>query len=161
MKRLLCALVALFILTPAINSVSAQEDESFRFGFRAGYYYGENAIVGGAFGRYGVADWLNFEMGVNYVLKANSTVDVYAEYQIPLEITSYWYLYPLVGISVHNIDGPLMQLKGWTGGVNFGIGLLHDISDRWSVNFQGKMMMRFPMTKQSLIIGTISFAYNF
>ena len=181
MKKLLLSIFALFVIIPSLNQASAQVDEDFRFGIHAGAYLGANALTGGAYGVYGLDDWLNMEVGVNYVLKPYSFLDVYCDFQVLLEITSFWHIYPIVGLSIHDIDTPprpiedmhplvapiveqtgLTMLDGWTPGLNFGAGFYFDINYRWRVSGQAKMLRRLPqgVHKSSiLILGGID--YNF
>ncbi len=177
MKKLLLSIFALFVIIPSLNEASAQVDEDFRFGIHAGAYLGANALTGGAYGVYGLDDWLNMEVGVNYVLKPYSFLDVYCDFQVLLEITSFWHIYPLVGISIHDIDTPprspeemnplivkagLTVIDGWTPGFNIGAGFYYDISYRWRVSGQVKMLRRLPqgVHKNSiLVLGGID--YNF
>ena len=177
MKKLLLCIFALFVIIPSQNHASAQVDEDFRFGVHAGMYIGANAPTGGAHGIYGLQDWLNMEVGVNYILKTNSFLDVYCDFQVLLEITSFWHIYPIVGISIHDIDTPLRpieemhplivksgltMLDGWTPGLNMGAGFYYDISYRWRVSGQFKMLRRLPqgVHKNSFIVlGGID--YNF
>lgn len=77
MKRLLLILFALVVIAPTANRASAQEQDDFSFGVRTGYYFRANAFVVGAYGNYGITNWLNVEPGINYVCKEYSTVDVY------------------------------------------------------------------------------------
>ena len=94
MKKLLLCIFALFVIIPSLNHASTQVDEDFLFGSHAGAYIGANALTGGAHGTYGLDDWLNMEVGVNYILKTNSFLDVYCDLQVLLEITSFWHIYP-------------------------------------------------------------------
>ncbi|MBQ3249371.1 MAG: outer membrane beta-barrel protein [Alistipes sp.] len=161
MKRLLVALIATFILIPTTNTLSAQEEGDFRFGFRTGYYFGAKAYGIGVYGNYGITDWLNIEPGVNYVAKEKSLFDIYCDFQIPLEIATYWHIYPIIGISANDISENSGAIDGWAGGVNAGLGLSYEINDRWSVNAQGKYMWRFPTEHSSAVIVHIGIDYNF
>ena len=75
MKKILLSIFALLVVIPSLNRASAQVDEDFRFGVHAGAYLGTNALTGGAYGTYGLDDWLNMEVGVNYILKLEDVVD--------------------------------------------------------------------------------------
>ena len=169
MKKLFLTIFAIFVIIPSLSEASAQVDEDFRFGIHAGAYIGANALTGGVHGIYGLDDWLNMEVGANYVLKQNSFLDIYCDFQILLEITSFWHIYPLVGFSLHDIDTPprpfeemhplvaqtgVAMLDGWTPGLNFGLGFYYDLSYRWRVSGQVKMLQRLPMGvhKNSIII---------
>lgn len=159
MKKLLLCIFALFVIIPSLNHASAQVDDDFRFGIHTGAYIGANALTGGVHGTYGLDDWLNMEVGVNYILKTNSFLDVYCDLQVLLEITSFWHVYPIVGISIHDIDTPkrpfeqmhpliaqtgVAMLDGWSPGINFGMGFCYDLSYRWRVSGQFKMLQRLP-----------------
>ena len=159
MKKLLLCIFALFVIIPSQNQASAQVDEDFRFGIHTGVYLGANALAGGAHGIYGLDDWLNMEVGVNYLLKRDSFLDIYCDFQVLLEIAPFWHIYPIVGISLHDIDTPmrpieeinpilvdngLTMLDGWTPGINAGLGVYFDLSYRWRVSGQLKMLQRFP-----------------
>lgn len=177
MKKILLSIFALLVVIPSLNRASAQVDEDFRFGVHAGAYLGTNALTGGAYGTYGLDDWLNMEVGVNYILKPYSFLDVYCDFQVLLEITPFWHIYPIVGISVHDIDTPprpvsemhpliaqsgVTMLDGWTPGINFGMGFYYDISYRWRVSGQVKMLQRLPQGVHKnpiLMLGGID--YNF
>lgn len=177
MKKFLLCIFALFVIIPSQNQASAQIDEDFRFGIHAGAYIGANALTGGAHGIYGLDDWLNMEVGVNYILKTNSFLDVYCDFQVLLEITSFWHIYPIVGISIHDIDTParpfeemhplvaktgVAMLDGWSPGMNLGMGFYYDISYRWRVSGQLKMLQRYPQGAHKnsfILLGGID--YNF
>lgn len=161
MKRLLFALIALFLIAPATNTASAQEDGDFRFGIRTGYYFGVKAYGAGIYGTYGIADWLNIEPGVNFIFKQKSTVDVYCDFQIPLEIATYWYVYPIVGVCVSDISAKNGTVDGWSVGANLGLGLNYEINGRWSVNVQGKWMGRLPGKHRNAIVTSLGIGYNF
>ena len=161
MKRLLCSILAIFILMPAINSASAQDEGSFHLGIRTGYYFRAKAYVIGLYGTYGLTDWLNVEPGVNYICKQKSSVDVYCDFQVPLEVATYWYVYPIVGLSIHDISAKGGTVDGWAGGLNLGLGCSYKINDRWSVNGQCKWMGRLPRKHKSAIIAAIGMGYNF
>ena len=177
MKKILLSILALFVIIPSLNEASAQVDEDFRFGIHAGAYLGANAPAGGAYGVYGLDDWLNMEVGVNYLLKSYSFLDVYCDFQVLLEITDFWHIYPLVGISVHDIDTPprpieemhpliaqtgITMLDGWTTGFNVGAGFYFGLNYRWRFSGQVKMLRRQPqgVHKDSFVVlGGID--YNF
>lgn len=177
MKKLLLSIFALFLFIPSHNQASAQVDEDFRFGVHAGAYLGVNALTGGVYGTYGVDDWLNMEVGVNYILKPYSFIDVYCDFQVLLEITSFWFVYPIIGLSIHDIDTPprpfeemhplvaktgVAMLDGWSPGINFGVGAYYDISYRWRVSGQVKMLRRLPqgVHKNSFLV-LAGIDYNF
>jgi hypothetical protein len=177
MKKFLLIIFASLVIIPSLNRASAQVAEDFRFGVHAGAYIGANALTGGIYGTYGVDDWLNMEVGVNYLMKTYSFLDVYCDFQVLLEIMPFLHIYPLVGISLHDIDTPtrpldqmnpliaesgLTMLDGWTPGVNFGMGVSYDLSYRWRASGQVKMLSRLPqgVHKNSFVLlGGIS--YNF
>ena len=161
MKRLILILFALTVIVPTTNKASAQTEGEFRFGFRTGYYFGTNAYALGVYGNYGITDWLNIEPGVNYIAKQHSSVDVYCDFQVPLESTTYWYIYPIVGISVNDIYDHKGGVDKWAGGVNLGLGLSYEINDRWDVSLHGKWMGRFPIKHSNAVIAHISVGYNF
>jgi hypothetical protein len=161
MKRFILLLFALAVMAPMTNSVSAQNQGDFRFGFRAGYYFNANAFGAGVYGNYGLTDWLNIEPGVNLICKENSTVDVYCDFQIPLEIATYWYVYPIVGVSAHDIGAEEAVIDSWAAGLNVGLGTSYDINGRWDVSAQAKWMGRLPRKLQSSIIVSIGIGYNF
>ena len=177
MKKSLLSIFALFLFIPSHNQASAQVDEDFRFGVHAGAYLGANALTGGVYGTYGVDDWLNMEVGVNYILKPYSFIDVYCDFQVLLEITSFWFVYPIIGLSIHDIDTPprpfeemhplvaktgVAMLDGWSPGINFGVGAYYDISYRWRVSGQVKMLRRLPqgVHKNSFLV-LAGIDYNF
>lgn len=177
MKKLLLCIFALFVIIPSQNEASAQVDEDFRFGIHGGVYLGANALAGGAHGVYGLDDWLNMEVGASYILKTNSFIDVYCDFQVLLEITSFWHIYPIVGISIHDIDTPprpieemhpliaeigVPMLDGWSPGFNVGMGFYFDLSYRWRVSGQLKMLQRLPQGAHKnsfILLGGID--YNF
>ncbi|MBQ8493845.1 MAG: outer membrane beta-barrel protein [Alistipes sp.] len=161
MKRLLLLLFICVAFIPSTNSATAQEEGDFRFGFRTGYYFGAKAYGVGIYGTYGIADWLNVEPGVNYIAKHKSSVDAYCDFHVPLEIATYWHIYPIVGVSANNISENSGSIVGWAGGVNVGIGLRYEFNDRWSINAQGKWMWRFPTKFSDAAIAHIGIDYNF
>lgn len=161
MKKLLLSLIALFCLLPNINNVSAQDDGNFRFGFRTSYYFRTKAYSIGVYGTYGIADWLNIEPGINYIFKENSTVDVYCDLQVPLEISSHCYIFPIVGLSVNDITSHGGTIDGWAGGLNIGIGSQYYFNRRWSFNGQVKWMGRLPKKHKSAVILSLGVDYNF
>lgn len=177
MKKILLSILALFVIIPSLNQASAQVDGDFRFGIHGGMYLGANAVAGGAHGVYGLDDWLNMEVGASYILKTNSFLDVYCDFQVLLEIAPFWHIYPLVGISIHDIDTPprpfeemhplvaktgISMLDGWTPGINMGMGFYFDLSYRWRVSGQFKMLSRLPAGEHKnsfILLGGID--YNF
>lgn len=161
MKRLLLILFALAVITPMTNSASAQEKGDFRFGFRTGYYFRTKAYVVGVYGNYGLTDWLNLEPGINYVCKQKSTVDVYCDLQVPLEIATYWHIYPIVGIGANDISEKSGTIDGWAAGLNLGLGTSYEINGRWNLSAQAKWMGRIPREHTSSIIVAVSLGYNF
>mgnify|MGYP003297529071 CR=1 FL=1 len=161
MKRLLLILFALVVIIPASNSASAQEEGDFRFGFRTGYYFRTNAFVIGAYGNYGITNWLNVEPGISYVCKEKSTVDVYCDFQIPLEIATYWHVYPIVGLSINDISEKSGTIDGWAGGLNIGLGTTYNLNGHWNISAQGKWMGRFPREHTSAVIIAVGIDYNF
>lgn len=161
MKRLLLCLIALCVILPTTNTVSAQDDGDFKFGFRTGYYFHTKAYGLGIYGTYGIAEWLNIEPGVNYIFKDKSTVDVYCDFQIPLEVATYWYVYPIVGLSVHDITSHGGSVDGWAGGLNLGLGTTFNMNRRWSVNAQAKWMGRLPTKHANAVILSVGIDYNF
>ena len=161
MKRLLLTLFALIVILPSVSTASAQEQGDFRFGFRTGYYLNTKAYVVGVYGNYGITNWLNVEPGVNYVCKQKSTVDVYCDFQIPLEIATYWYVYPIAGVSVNDISENSGTIDGWAGGVNLGLGMTYQINGRWDTSVQAKWMGRFPKQHSNSVIIALSIGYNF
>ena len=161
MKRLLLILFALVVIAPTANRASAQEQGDFSFGVRTGYYFRANAFVVGAYGNYSIANWLNVEPGINYVCKEYSTVDVYCDFHIPLEIGTYWHVYPIVGISANDISENKGAIDGWAGGLNVGLGTTYTINGHWNFTAQGKWMGRFPREHTSAIIIAVGIGYNF
>lgn len=161
MKRLLLTIAMIFALIPMCNSASAQDKGAFRIGFHTGYYFRAKAYSVGIYARYSIADWLNVEPGVNYMCKEKSTVDVYCDLQVPLEVATYWYVYPIVGISAHDISAHSGTVDGWAGGLNLGLGVSYELNDRWSVNAQGKWMGRLPRKFKSAVITQVGISYNF
>ncbi len=177
MKKFLLCIFALLVIAPSQNQASAQIDEDFRFGVHAGVYLGANAFTGGVHGIYGLDDWLNMEVGASYILKPNCLADIYCDFQVLLEITSFWHIYPIVGLSIHDIDTPirpieemnpliaqsgLTMLDGWTPGFNLGMGFYYDLSYRWRVSGQLKMLQRLPQgvhRNSFIMLGGID--YNF
>lgn len=161
MKRLLITLLTICVIIPASNSLSAQEQGDFRFGFRTGYYIRTKAFMVGAYGNYGLTDWLNIEPGVNVICKERSTVDIYCDLQVPLEVAPYWYFYPLVGISASDISEHNGSVDGWAAGLNVGIGTNYEFSGRWSVSAQAKWVGRIPRKHTSAVLITAGVGYNF
>lgn len=161
MKRLLLSLIALCFLLPITNSASAQDEGDFRFGFRTGYYFRAKAYGLGVYGTYSITDWLNVEPGVNFICKQKSSLDIYCDFQIPLEIATYWHVYPIVGISANDISAQNGTIDGWSAGLNLGLGTMYDINRRWSVNMQGKWMGRVPKKFKSAVIISVGIGYNF
>ena len=161
MKRLLLILVALVVIIPASNTASAQEQGDFRFGFRTGYYFCTNAYALGVYGNYGITDWLNIEPGINYICKQKSSVDVYCDFQVPLEIATYWHLYPIVGVSIHDISENKGEIDGWAGGLNLGIGSRYNFSGKWGFSAQAKWMGRLPQKHSNAVIVSVGIDYNF
>lgn len=161
MKKLLVSLVALFCILPNINSLSAQEAGDFKFGFRTGYYFRTKAYALGVYGTYSIADWLNIEPGLNFICKEKSSIDIYCDFQIPLEITTQWFIYPIAGISIHDITSHSGTVDGWAGGLNLGMGAKYEFSHRWSANGQLKWMGRIPKKHKSAVIFSVGFDYNF
>ena len=157
MKRLMAVVVALCALLLTTNEASAQESGDFKFGFRTGYYFRANGFTTGIYGTYGITSWLNVEPGVNLVFKRGCMVDVYCDFQLPLEVTNYWAVYPIVGVSVNNVTSD----KGWAGGLNIGLGTRYELNSRWGVNMQVKLMPRLPRDYQSVVIATLGLDYNF
>lgn len=161
MKRLLLILFAIAVIVPTSNSASAQEQGNFRFGFRTGYYFRTKAYAVGVFGNYGLTDWLNIEPGVNIICKQKSTIDVYCDFQIPLEIATYWQVFPIVGVSIHDISEKSGTIDGWAGGLNLGLGTNYQLNGRWDVSAQAKWMGRMPREHTSAIIISVGIGYNF
>ena len=161
MKRLILSLVALFCILPNINTLSAQEDGDFRFGFRTGYYFKTKAYGLGVYGNYGIADWLNIEPGVNVIFKERSSVDVYCDLQVPLELGMDLYIFPIVGVSVNDITSHNGTVDGWAAGLNAGIGAKWYINSRWSLNGQLKWMGRLPKKHECAVILAVGIDYTF
>lgn len=161
MKRLILSLVALFCILPNINTLSAQEDGDFRFGFRTGYYFKTKAYGLGVYGNYGITDWLNIEPGVNVIFKERSSVDVYCDLQVPLELGMDLYIFPIVGISVNDITSHNGTVDGWAAGLNAGIGTKWYIDSRWSMNGQLKWMGRLPKKHECALILAVGLDYTF
>jgi hypothetical protein len=161
MKKFLLSLVALFCILPNINNVSAQDEGNFRFGFRTGYYFRTKAYGLGVYGSYGIFDWLNIEPGVNFIFKESSSVDIYCDFTVPLEITPHCYIYPIAGISIHDITSHSGTIDGWAGGLNLGLGSQYYINRRWSANAQIKWMGRLPQRHKSAVIFSLGIDYNF
>lgn len=161
MKQLLLILFAIAVIVPTSNSASAQEQGNFRFGFRTGYYFRTKAYAVGVFGNYGLTDWLNIEPGVNLICKQKSSIDVYCDFQIPLEIATYWQVFPIVGVSIHDISEKSSTIDGWAGGLNLGLGTNYQLNGRWDVSAQAKWMGRMPREHTSAIIISVGIGYNF
>lgn len=161
MKRFLLCLVALVAISSTTTSLSAQDAGSFRFGFRTGYYFVTKAYGLGIYGNYGITDWLNIEPGVNYIMKNNSSVDVYCDFQVPLEVSTSWYIYPIIGVSANHIASHSSTVTGWAAGLNLGLGTMVNIDRRWSANAQVKWMGRLPRKHQSAVILSLGIDYNF
>lgn len=161
MKRLLLILFAIAVITPSTNNLSAQDSGDFRFGFRTGYYFRAKAYAVGVYGNYGLTDWLNIEPGINFMCKKKSTVDVYCDLQIPLEIATYWYVYPIVGISANDISAKNGSIDGWAAGLNLGLGTSYEINGHWNLSAQAKWMGRIPRKHRSAIIIAVGIGYNF
>lgn len=88
-------------------------------------------------------------------------MDIYCDFQVPLEITSQCYIFPIVGVSVHDITSHNGTVDGWAGGLNLGLGSKYEFSRRWSVNGQLKWMGRIPEKHKSAVIFAVGFDYNF
>ena len=161
MKRALGVLVALLVIVSATNNVQAQEQGDFRLGFRTGFYFRANAYAIGMYGTYGIRDWLNIEPGINYICKQKSTVDVYCDFQVPLEIAAYWHVYPIFGVSVHDIYDKRRDVDGWGAGLNIGLGTTYNMNDRWSLSAQAKWMGRVPLEHISTVVIYVGVDYNF
>ena len=106
-------------------------------------------------------NWLNIEPGLNFICKERSSIDIYCDFQIPLEITTQWFIYPIAGISIHDITSHSGTVDGWAGGLNLGMGAKYEFSHRWSANGQLKWMGRIPKKHKSAVIFSIGFDYNF
>jgi hypothetical protein len=161
MKKLLISIIALFCILPQINTLSAQDSGEFKFGFRTGYYFLTKAYGLGVYGTYGITDWLNIEPGINYIFKNRSTVDVYCDFQVPLEISHELYLFPIVGVSINDITSHSGNVDGWAGGFNIGLGTRWDMNRRWGVHAQLKWMERFPKKHMNALILSVGIDYNY
>ena len=161
MRRWILCIVLILTLGVIENRVTAQDQGDFRFGFRTGYYFGSKAYAVGIYGSYGIADWLNMEPGINYICKQKSSIDVYCDFQVPLEVATYWNVYPIVGLSIHDISAKNGTIDGWAGGLNIGLGTSYDISRRWRATGQVKWMGRLPVKHPNAIMLQIGIDYNF
>lgn len=161
MKKLLLLFIAILMLIPTHSGVSAQDRGDFKFGFRTGYYIRTKAYAIGIYGTYSITDWLNIEPGINYICKANSSVDVYCDFHIPLEVATYWNVYPIVGVSVHDITSYGGKVDCWAGGLNLGVGGSYSINRRWQITGQVKWMGRLPQKHRSAVIISAGIDYNF
>lgn len=161
MKRLLICLALLCGIMLPTAEASAQEAGEFRLGLRAGYYTRAKAMGVGLYGNYGITDWLNIEPGVNVICKHDSSVDVYCDFQVPLEVTLYWHIFPIVGISVNDIASRSAHADSWSFGVNLGMGCSYDFSMRWNVTGQVKWMGQTAKNNKSPVIIQVGMGYNF
>lgn len=161
MKKFILCLVALFVLTIPTNEVSAQEKGNFRLGLRTGGYFRAKAYSVGLYGTYSICDWLNIEPGVNFICKKNSSVDIYCDLQVPLELTTYWHIYPIVGISGNHIGSVSANAYGWSCGLNLGLGTTYQLGSRWDISAQAKWMGQTAKNHKSPIIIAIGMGYNF
>ena len=159
MRRFILCLVTLFMLYAPSNSASAQSKGDFRFGIRASLYTRAKAFGAGIYGNYSITDWLNVEPGVNIICKSHSSVDVYCDFQVPLVITNYWHVFPIVGVSVNEIGSN--SIRGWSCGLNLGLGASFAMGRHWIVNGQVKWMGQSAKNHKSPVIISAGIGYCF
>ena len=161
MKRLLLIIIAICAIMPATNRATAQEQGDFRFGVRAGYYFRAKALGLGVYGTYSIKDWLNVEPGVNVMCKPNSTVDVYCDFQVPLEVACYWHVFPIVGLSANDIGSRSQGVEGWSCGFNLGLGSTYELNHRWLISGQVKWMAQTAKRHPNAVILSAGIGYCF
>ncbi|MBQ3043525.1 MAG: hypothetical protein IJD53_03630 [Alistipes sp.] len=161
MRRIILCLVALFMLYVPTNEAKAQDKGDFRFGTRAAFYTRAKAFGVGVYGTYCITDWLNIEPGVHAICKKRSSVDIYCDFQVPLEIATYWHVFPIVGVSVNEIGSKSANAYGWSCGLNLGLGTSYQFSSHWNAHAQVKWMGQSAKNHKSPVIVAAGIGYNF
>ncbi len=133
----------------------------FRFGARAAYYIGANAFGAGVYANYALTNWLNIEPGVNVICKAHSSIDIYCDFQIPLEVARDWSIYPIVGLSANEIGSKSRDAYGWSCGLNLGAGTSFECNRRWLLSGSLKWMAQSAKNHPNPIIFSVGAAYRF
>lgn len=161
MRRIILCLMALLMLQAPSNNASAQDKGDFHFGARASFYARAKAFGVGIYGTYSITDWLNVEPGINLICKKHSSVDVYCDFQVPLEVAAYWHVFPIVGVSANEIGSKSANAYGWSCGLNLGLGTSYELNNHWNFNGQIKWMGQSAKNHKSAIIIAVGIGYNF
>lgn len=155
MKKKL-SLLALSLLSVVV--LRAQERGSWTLGPRMNIYTntGDRAMVGlGAFARYSPTDHLRIEPSVVALVSSGASIDASCELHYLFRIAERWSLYPLLGVSVNEME------ENWAVGMPLGGGCDFRVASRWDLNAAVKWMPIFDSDRRNPVVISLGGCYRF
>lgn len=161
MKRYVATLLALSLCLALCHNAAAQDKGRFSLGFRMAGYTRAKAFALGIYGNYGVTSWLDIEPGVNIMCKDRSSVDIYCDLHVILELTTKSYIYPIVGVSVNQIGSKSLDSEGWSFAGALGAGFNYRLNHRWTTVLQCKWLAQTAVNHRNPVVLSLGIEYKF
>lgn len=162
MKRYIAAILAALICTVAICDTAAAQDKGrFSLGVRMAGYTRAKAFAMGIYGNYGLTRWLDIEPGIDIMCKESSSVDIYCDLHVILELTAKSYIYPIVGVSVNQIGSKSRNSEGWSFAGALGAGFNYRLNHRWATSLQCKWLAQTAVNHRNPVVLSLGIEYKF
>lgn len=162
MKRFIIVMGILSCLGGAVcHRAAAQDKGRFSFGVRMTEYMRAKAFALGVYGNYGITRWLDIEPGVNVMCKDRSSVDIYCDLHLILELTSKCYIYPIAGISINEIGSKSRDSEGWSFAGALGGGFNYRLNHRWTTAVQCKWLAQTADNHRNPVALSLGIEYKF
>ncbi|MFI3289815.1 MAG: outer membrane beta-barrel protein [Rikenellaceae bacterium] len=157
MKRVLFIVAIMVVALSQFTEVSAQEEaKRFEVGGKVNVYSNWGGAMGvGAYFRYNnILGNLRLEPSFLVFCDDNASLDLTADLQFPIEISTTVDIYPLVGISLNDYD--VLGL-----GFNLGGGLDYSLTNRLNANFGLKWMVVTQRYNPNPLVFSVGLGYKF
>ncbi len=147
----------LFVLSLFAGPLAAEENGQWALGPRMNIYAntGDRAIIGlGAFARFNLTEGLRMEPSIMALFDEGSSIDAAVDLHYLFPIAERWHLYPVVGVTVSDIDK-------WAVGMNVGGGADFRIAKSWDLTAEVKWMPVFDSARKNPVVISVGGAYRF
>ncbi|MDE6140926.1 MAG: hypothetical protein K2F95_08260 [Alistipes sp.] len=161
MKRYIAILAALICTIASCHYAAAQDKGRLSLGMRMAGYTRAKAFALGIYGNYGLTRWLDIEPGVNIMCKELSSVDIYCDLHVILELTTKSYIYPIVGISINQIGSKSQNSEGWSFAGALGAGFNYRLNHRWTTSAQCKWLSQTAANHRNPVVLSLGIEYMF
>ena len=162
MKRFTTALIAALIIGGCgAEKVQAQRKGEFSLGARMTQYFRAKTFALGIYGNYGITRWLDIEPGINFLCKDNSSVDIYCDLHLRLEVAETCYIYPIAGIGLSDMSSESLGFDGWSFSGALGAGFNYRLNRRLTTSIQCKWIAQTAHRHRNPVSLSLGIEYAF